>query len=326
MQRGLRLFQLFGTDFHLHWSWILAGVFFLSLERPRPYDNGAWRAVELLGFFLLVLGHELGHLLALRAVKGEASSIVLWPLGGVHSVEIPAKPWPTICHAAGGPLANLLLAGLLLPFHEWGKRAGWEVEWPDLFQFLTMMTVLNFILLGVNLIPIYPLDGGQILRGFLWAFVGRWQSLVGVSLLGFLASIAMFVGSLAAMVIFAGRVESTSVFILTGVLALFLSFRSLSELQSARSFLAVESLPRHGSFVCPGCRTHPPRGSFWVCDECGARFDLFETRGKCPGCGAWYLSPSCPHCEEKAHIEAWSRSANEGSSWSDSPDYSGHRK
>jgi hypothetical protein len=74
--------------------------------------------------------------------------------------------------------------------------------------------------------------------------------------------------------------------------------------------LMLLALPRHENCRCPNCGAAPPQGTFWVCEHCQTRFDLFAARGKCPACGAWYLHPDCPYCRETHHIDRWFEPAN----------------
>jgi|TARA_B110000438_G_C15788820_1_gene639682 Zn-dependent protease len=98
-----------------------------------------------------LLVHELGHSFAAQALGLRVKEIVITPLGGMASIEgLSRQPLNEAKVAASGPLANLVIAGLCaLIDHE--------------MAYLVMIINLG-IGLG-NLIPIFPLDGGRILRG-----------------------------------------------------------------------------------------------------------------------------------------------------------------
>ena len=57
--------------------------------------------------FLTVFLHELGHCLAARRMNGEASEVVLWPLGGLAAVDLPHNARAHFVTAAAGPLVNV---------------------------------------------------------------------------------------------------------------------------------------------------------------------------------------------------------------------------
>src|SRR3990170_5114719 len=90
-QGSIRLFQLWGIDVYLHWSWFIVAFYSISTRLPN-YVSPLWAALEYLALFLIVLMHEFGHALACRQVGGTADQIVLWPLGGVAYVAPPARP------------------------------------------------------------------------------------------------------------------------------------------------------------------------------------------------------------------------------------------
>ena len=60
---------------------------------------------------------------------------------------------------------------------------------PNLLEFLYTIRLINFMLLVFNLLPVYPLDGGQILRSLLWFIVGRARSLTIAAVIGIVGAV-----------------------------------------------------------------------------------------------------------------------------------------
>src|SRR5262249_17241747 len=71
-------------------------------------------------------------------------------------------------------------------------------------QFVMTVWFMNAALLFFNLIPVYPLDGGQILRGLLWFKVGPIRSLKAASIIGFGGAILFAVWAIASRSIWLG--------------------------------------------------------------------------------------------------------------------------
>jgi hypothetical protein len=172
-----------------------------------------------------------------------------------------------------------------------------------LYLFLGNVAGMNLVLLVFNLLPIFPLDGGQILWALLWYGLGRWLALQIVSIVG--AVVGAFFFFLITATILNGGLSGTLFAILFAFICGFVVLRSMSAFQAARYMVQLESLPRHTHCACPACGTPPPCGQFWSCEHCHERFDTFATRGKCPACGAWYLDTTCPHCRATNHIDRW---------------------
>ena len=171
-QGSIRLFRLAGIDVFLHWSWFLVAFYEIS-ERSSQYRSLAWNAAEYLALFAIVTLHEFGHSLACRQVGGRADKVVLWPLGGVAYVDPPQRPGATLWSIAAGPLVNVALVPVMVGLAFLGRTLGAPAALPDAMACLRAVAYINVGMLIFNLLPVYPLDGGQILRSLLWFPLGR---------------------------------------------------------------------------------------------------------------------------------------------------------
>src|ERR1700686_718583 len=190
-QSSIRLFHFAGIDLFLHWSWFLVAAFEIQ-NRAGRYSSISWNVLEYLSLFLIVMLHEFGHALACRQVGGRANQIVLWPLGGVAYVDPPPRPGATLWSIAAGPLVNVVLLPILFVAVTLGRSAGMPATAPDLYKLLDTVFWINVGLLIFNILPIYPLAGGQILRALLWCVRGRPRSLMVATILG-LIGVAGFI-------------------------------------------------------------------------------------------------------------------------------------
>src|SRR5262249_34372658 len=149
-----------GIDVYLNWTWFLVAVFEIQ-ARKGNYSSPAWNVLEYLGLFLIVLLHEFGHALACRSVGGTADTIMLWPLGGVAYVDPPQRPGATLWSIVAGPLVNVGLLPVLGGIFEYARFAQWRSTMPNEYRLCGALLVTDVILLVFNILPIYPLDGGQ---------------------------------------------------------------------------------------------------------------------------------------------------------------------
>lgn len=291
-QGSIRLFRAAGITVFLHWSWFLVAVYEIN-SRSRNYSSVIFNILEYLGLFLIVLMHEFGHSLACRQVGGEADQIVLWPLGGVAYVDPPPRPGATLWSIAAGPLVNVVLMPVLLGLGLLSRSLGWAETMPNFHALLRSIAVINFWLLLFNILPIYPLDGGQILRSLLWFVLGRARSLMVATVVGFVGVIG-FIG-------LALWTES----VWYGVLAAFMLLNCWGGLRHARYLSKLAKLPRHEGFACPRCQTAPPVGEFWRCGSCGRGFDTFQTQGVCSYCAAQFDMARCLDCGALNRLDEW---------------------
>ncbi len=186
MQGGsISLFRVAGIQVSLHFSWFLVAVYQLT-SRPHGYEMRVFAIYEYLALFLIVLLHEFGHAFACRQVGGIANRILLWPFGGVAFVRPPPRPGAELWSIAAGPLVNVALIPVLLLLRIFVVRTGLAFSAPDAYRLVGMIGYINIAILVFNLLPIYPLDGGQILRSLLWYPFGRIRSLQIASVIGLL--------------------------------------------------------------------------------------------------------------------------------------------
>lgn len=142
--------------------------------------------ITSLVLFVSVLVHEFAHVLAARYTGGGGDEILVWPLGGLAYVH-PANTYGSVVlTAAAAPLANLVLCGASVLGVLQNRAEGFLAEalnpfvMPNLAfesqvvaDLLVVVFVVNWVLFLVNLIPIYPLDGGQILQATLYEHLGH---------------------------------------------------------------------------------------------------------------------------------------------------------
>jgi Zn-dependent protease len=181
------LFRVAGIQVYLHWSWLVV-AYFEIINRVNKYHSMTWNIIEYVALFGIVLLHEFGHALACRQVGGQANRIMLWPLGGVAFVQPPQRPGAVLWSIAAGPLVNVVLLPLSIMALVLADSAGWRTAYPDFVHFLRSIAFINFGLLLFNLLPIYPLDGGQIVQALLWFVIGQARSLMVSGIVGLVAA------------------------------------------------------------------------------------------------------------------------------------------
>jgi Zn-dependent protease len=291
-RNSIHLFRYAGVDVSLHWSWFLVAAIEIG-DRANVYSSVMWNILEYLLLFFIVLLHEYGHALACRQVGGIANRILLWPLGGVAYVSPPPRPGATLWSIAAGPLVNVLLFPALFLLLTFSRLAGWPQTLPNAYQLLRTVSLINLGLLVFNILPIYPLDGGQILRSLLWFVIGRARSLMAVTVLGFVG--------VAGLIYLAIRAQS----VWFGVLSLFILMNCWNGLRHARSLLQRGKAPRHAGFVCPSCKAPPQMGNFWACSQCKTAFDTFRMQAVCPNCASQFSTTSCLDCGNSHPMTEW---------------------
>jgi len=305
----IRLFQIAGITVFLHWSWFLVAVY--EIQQKGRYSSVSWGVLEYVTIFAIVTLHEFGHALACRQVGGRAERIVLWPLGGVAYVDPPARPGANLWSIAAGPLVNLALMPVL-GLAYFALRSGSAPSHTDIMSFITSLNVINIALFLFNVLPIYPLDGGKILRSLLWYIVGRARSLMATVIVGFVG--------VAGLGLLAFSIKSGWL----GIVTAFAAMQCFNGYKLAQALKRLEDMPRRAGIACPSCKANPPLGAFWSCGICKSAFDTFAENAKCPKCYTTFPKTTCTECGAQAPFSNWFVTAAIVDSTPETPGIKGH--
>jgi Zn-dependent protease len=182
---SLRVATVSGIPIRLHFTFLLLVTWFALAGLGR---GGAGLVFFLLGIFLCVALHELGHSLVAQRYGYKVRDIVLYPIGGVASIEGSPRPRHELWIALAGPAVNVVIALLLYAYLAATGR-------PPAFGQMASVEVLrgseaasllraNILLVLFNMIPAFPMDGGRVLRAVLALRIGRAQATRIAALVG----------------------------------------------------------------------------------------------------------------------------------------------
>lgn len=210
---SFRAGRMFGIDIRIHFTFILGAFVLIAMSLPGPdephvslgriliYSLGAYAML-----FFVVLVHEFGHCFGARRTGGEANEILLWPLGGLASVQPPHEPAAHMITTLAGPAVNVVFCAISSAILVlWTGKLG-AVPWnplhpvtpvsPDVFPTTGQMWVMRFfgisyVLLLINMLPIFPFDGGRVLQAWLWPRRGYRDSMTVATATGMWGAIAI---------------------------------------------------------------------------------------------------------------------------------------
>lgn len=216
-------FRAFGILVKVHLFFFVFTIGLFLRQVSQPGNVVSWIDILLLTvvvLFISIVLHEFGHCFGGRAVGGEASQVLIWPLGGLAYVEVPHQPRAHFIMVLCGPLVNLgitLVCSLIIlvsgyfpnfnplknPYiselHTLDGKVATSIYGPPItppaelamtpagdgsplvmqespvrtrlphwLVWVNRIMWLNWSLFLFNLIPAYPLDGGQLLQSLLW--------------------------------------------------------------------------------------------------------------------------------------------------------------
>ncbi len=200
---NFQLARVFGIRIGAGISWFVVLFLFVIVFTPGFHEvlGGTETTAYLvavavvLSFFVSVILHELGHALVARRNGLSVAGIDLWAFGGLTRMrELPRTPGSQLQVAVAGPLVTLaviIVCGfairLVAPDGHFTEAAigGTDVRATPALVWLSWVAVVNLFVLVFNLIPAFPLDGGQIAQALIWWRTGdrnratRWTGRAG---------------------------------------------------------------------------------------------------------------------------------------------------
>jgi len=197
----LHVFFLLFAAFTIYLSW---------LESRHAPGNLLWVGFLSLAVLLAsVLLHELGHCWAALRMGGRVREVVIGPLGGLAPVQVPSQPQYELVASMAGPAVNLavcvICAPLLLAAGESNPFALLHPLQPaNLTEGSTwavgvkLFFWINWLLVLINLVPAFPLDGGRALRAMvsiLWPVMGPRRASLAVTRTARIVAVGLLVAA-----------------------------------------------------------------------------------------------------------------------------------
>jgi len=237
-----RLARVAGIDVAIDRSWLLVFVLItLSLGFQLETSESAWppaarwtgAVLTSLLFFASILLHELGHSLTAIRFRIRVRSITLFIFGGLAQLESePQRPAHEVLIALAGPLVSALLglgflalSSALPPMQGVPALVSASLSW---------LGSINLVLAAFNLVPAFPLDGGRVLRGVIWAWSGSFERATRIAA----ASGSLFAYALIALGVLSAAFEGQ---IVGGLWLVLIGWFLLTASRSAVGALELES-------------------------------------------------------------------------------------
>ena len=171
MKWSLQMGRVAGIGIYLHATFPLLLIWIGARQYSVRHDwrDAAAGVLMICILFAIVVLHELGHALTARRCGIGTRDITLLPIGGVARLErIPEDPKQEMLVALAGPAVNVCLAGFFFALLGAGSQFA-EVSQTGFLvnQLLPALMWINIVLAGFNLLPVFPMDGGRVLRALL---------------------------------------------------------------------------------------------------------------------------------------------------------------
>ena len=148
-------------------TWTLSQQYFpATLPDQTSQMYVVMAVVAMLSFFASLLLHELAHSVVARRFGVQIKGITLFLFGGVAELaEEPKSATAEFWIALAGPAMSLSLSAV---FWLLARLSGQILTAPAVTETLSYLAAVNLVIALFNLVPAFPLDGGRVLRAYLW--------------------------------------------------------------------------------------------------------------------------------------------------------------
>jgi Zn-dependent protease len=157
----------------VHWTFILVIVWLaaINLFAETSVAGLIWSLIVILSLLSSILVHDIAQASVAAFFNIKISRLILLPTGGLPSISNkPKKEWQEIVMLTAGPAANLIVAGVLMIFLRpylayWNEPENIGVGYAG--NFLFQLQFINLSLGLLNILPVFPMDGGRMLDSLL---------------------------------------------------------------------------------------------------------------------------------------------------------------
>lgn len=181
MKSSFKLGEILGIPFLINYSWfiifVVVTVLLAMFYFPPSYPDWAPALYWVVGlatsllFFGSVLGHELAHSMVARSQNIPVKSITLFVFGGVSRITKEAtRPGKEAVLAFVGPFSSVIIGAFFLLVFLATRNVSEPIS-----ALAGYLAFINFLLAAFNMIPGFPMDGGRVLRSFLWWITGNYR-------------------------------------------------------------------------------------------------------------------------------------------------------
>jgi len=161
------------TRFSVHWTFLLVVIWLVIVNvLSAASENGwIWSLIMVISMILSLFIHDIAQALVAAFYRIRINRLTFLPIGALPAISRkPEKVWQELLMLIAGPTANLLIAALLLVYLKpyaayWDEPQNIGVGYGG--NFLFQLQFINLSIGLLNLLPVFPMDGGRILDALL---------------------------------------------------------------------------------------------------------------------------------------------------------------